>query len=765
MTDSAGPVRVEDLPLAGRRVLVVAPQVPWPVSQGTALRNARLARSLVQAGAVVDLMAFGDRSASVDTDPARAMFGAVRVVDRPIRSTMRRLRDFVSGHADLATRFLSEPFADAFAEMVAVGRYDAIHLEGFEVAHVALGPDVLRAEAWQRAPWSGVGRRTPILVFDDHNAEFDLQRSAALVDRGSLVRWPRVIYSLIQARRLRRREGLYAAAADVCVTVSGEDAKLLQEIVPGLAPVVVPNGIDVASFGLPVPASVPTLLFAGKLDYRPNVDAAEWLTRSILPAVRAVVPDVRLVLAGRDPAPAVRALASPEVEVTGYLTESEMRARLASAWVAVVPVRMGSGTRFKVLEAMAAGVPVVATTFGAAGSGIVDGVHGRLADDAGSFAGAVIDLLGNRPARERVAAEARALAAVRHDWGTIVPRLVDAYMRALTSVATVPSVIATVRNEASTVTDLVGGVATQTLVPGSLILVDGGSTDATVALAREASIEAAFPVDIHVEPGTNIAAGRNVAVERSGAQVLAAIDAGTVLHPEWLAQLVGALERSPDVDVASGFFVGAPRSPWERALSATTLPAVEDIDPVRFQPSSRSVAFRRAAFEKVKGYPAWLDYGEDLVLDMALRRAGAGFRFVPRAVVRFRPRSTVKAFFVQYYRYARGDGKAGLFARRHAIRYGAYVCGLLLLVAIKRDWLRRTSAGLLAIGAVGYLNRPVARLLSHSQSTSEAVTALPWVPVVRVVGDVAKMLGYPVGFWWRWSRGELPHDRRLGGSP
>ena len=73
--------------------------------------------------------------------------------------------------------------------------------------------------------------------------------------------------------------------------------------------------------------------------------------------------------------------------------------------------------------------------------------------------------------------------------------------------------------------------------------------------------------------------------------------------------------------------------------------------------------------------------------------------------------------------------------------------------------------GLLAIGAVGYLNRPVARLLSHSQSTSEAVTALPWVPVVRVVGDVAKMLGYPVGFWWRWSRGELPHDRRLGGSP
>jgi glycosyltransferase involved in cell wall biosynthesis len=724
-----------------------------------------LARSLVEAGAVVDLLAFGDRSSAVFSDPARAMFGSVRVVDRPIRPTGRRLLDFVSGQADLATRLRSVPFADAFAEMVAARQYDAIQFEGFEVAHVALGPDALRAEAWQRAPWSGADCRTPILVFDDHNAEFDLQRSAASVDLASLVRWPRGIYSLVQARRLRRREGLYAAAADVIVTVSDEDASLLRGIVPGLAPIVVPNGIDVASFGSPVLASAPTLLFAGKLDYRPNVDAAVWFTRNILPAVRAVVPDVRLVLAGRDPAPAVRALGSPGVEVTGYLTEAEMRARLASAWVAVVPVRMGSGTRFKVLEAMAAGVPVVATTFGAAGSGIIDGVHGRLADDAGSFAGAVIDLLGDRSERGRVAAAARGLAAVRHDWGIIVPRLVDAYVRALTPAATAPSVIATVRNEASTVADLIGGVATQTLVAGSLVLVDGGSTDATVSVAREAAADSAFPVDIHLEPGANIAAGRNVAVERSGAQVLAAIDAGTVLHPEWLARLAGVLERSPDVDVASGFFVGAPRSPWERALSATTLPAVEDIDPARFQPSSRSVAFRRAALDTVKGYPAWLDYGEDLVLDMAMRRAGAIFRFVPRAVVRFRPRSTVQAFFVQYYRYARGDGKAGLFASRHAVRYGAYVCGVLLALAIKRNRLRLTSAGLLAIGAVGYLNRPVARLLSHSQSTSEAVTALPWVPVVRVVGDVAKMIGYPVGVWWRWSRGELPHDRRLGGTP
>jgi hypothetical protein len=225
------------------------------------------------------------------------------------------------------------------------------------------------------------------------------------------------------------------------------------------------------------------------------------------------------------------------------------------------------------------------------------------------------------------------------------------------------------------------------------------------------------------------------------------------------------MEDAPEADVASGFFVGAPTSAWERALSATTLPDVEDIDPVHFQPSSRSVAFRRGSFEKVHGYPDWLDYGEDLVLDLALRRAGAVFRFVPRAVVRFRPRATVQAFFVQYYRYARGDGKAGLFALRHMIRYGAYLGGAALVLAFQQRQWRAPSVVLLAAGAIGYLNRPIGRLISQANPLPETLSALPWVPVVRVVGDVAKMVGYPVGLWWRWSRGELPHDRRGQGVP
>jgi GT2 family glycosyltransferase len=161
------------------------------------------------------------------------------------------------------------------------------------------------------------------------------------------------------------------------------------------------------------------------------------------------------------------------------------------------------------------------------------------------------------------------------------------------------------------------------------------------------------------------------------------------------------------------------------------------------------VLFRRRAWERVGGYPEWLDYGEDLVFDLALKRAGCRFVFAPRAVAWFRPRHSLAAFFGQYYRYARGDGKADLWARRHAIRYATYV----LLIAV----LARGSAlaWLVPVGAAAYTRRPYERLDLAGLSIAERAGALALVPVIRLVGDVAKMLGYPVGVGWRWRRGRV----------
>jgi hypothetical protein len=224
------------------------------------------------------------------------------------------------------------------------------------------------------------------------------------------------------------------------------------------------------------------------------------------------------------------------------------------------------------------------------------------------------------------------------------------------------------------------------------------------------------------------------------------------LASDWLERLTAPF-ADPTVDLVAGFFRAAPRTPFEAALGATTLPSEDDVEPGAFLPSSRSVAFRRAAWTRVGGYPEWLDYCEDVVFDLALRHAGCHFVWEPRALAYFRPRPTPRAFVRQYFLYARGDGKADLWRRRHAIRYGTYLGLLPLLLAIRQ---RRALAlpALLLAGA--YVRRPYQRLwqLTAGWPPARRLAALPWPPVVRLMGDLAKMAGYPVGVAWRWQRPE-----------
>jgi glycosyltransferase involved in cell wall biosynthesis len=304
------------------------------------------------------------------------------------------------------------------------------------------------------------------------------------------------------------------------------------------------------------------------------------------------------------------------------------------------------------------------------------------------------------------------------------------------------ALIVTVLNEAATIEALLESVASQTRRPDEVVVADGGSVDGTFeALQRWSS---RVPLRVVQAPGANIARGRNVAIQSASSELIAVTDAGVRLEPDWLEQLQAGL--TDDVHVVSGFFRPDPRSPFEHALGATTLPAVEDVNPESFLPSSRSALFRRHAWEQVGGYPEWLDYGEDLVFDLRLKRAGCRFTFVPKAIAWFRPRHSPGAFFRQYYLYARGDGKAGLWWRRHAIRYAAYAAAATVL------WRRSRAAWLLPLGVAAYTWRPYARLELDRLTPAEALCVLSLPPAIRLVGDVAKMLGYPVGVWWRWRR-------------
>jgi len=321
------------------------------------------------------------------------------------------------------------------------------------------------------------------------------------------------------------------------------------------------------------------------------------------------------------------------------------------------------------------------------------------------------------------------------------------------------SVVVTILNEAASLPGLLDSLASQSRPPDEVVVCDGGSTDGTLSLLRA---ETRLPLRVVQRRGANISQGRNTAIETATGEVIAVTDAGVRLSPDWLEKIVAPLEN-PETQTVAGFFLPDPHTVFETAMGATVLPEVSQIDPEHFNPSSRSVAFRRQAWAAVGGYPEWLDYCEDLIFDFRLRQRFGPFIFAPEALVHFRPRSSLRAFFVQYYRYARGDGKADLWRKRHAIRYLTYLVAV-PLIAVAGAMSHPLWWALYLIGVWAMFWGPWRRLVrawSHLTGVQKLQAAL-WVPLIRVTGDVAKMIGYPVGLWWRWQhRAQVPGWRKL----
>jgi glycosyltransferase involved in cell wall biosynthesis len=316
-------------------------------------------------------------------------------------------------------------------------------------------------------------------------------------------------------------------------------------------------------------------------------------------------------------------------------------------------------------------------------------------------------------------------------------------------VATV-SIVATVFNESTSIARLLDSLSRQTRHPDEIVITDGGSNDGTLDILKRCAQQGTLPLSVYACPGSSIAQGRNKAIQAARGEIIAVTDAGVNLEPNWLEELVRPFDLDPALQVVSGFFLPDPHTPFEIAMGATVLPQLADIDPKTFLPSSRSIAFRKTAWQEIGGYPEWLDYCEDLILDLDLRTHYGTFAFAPLALVHFRPRPDLRSFFVQYYRYARGDGKADLWRKRHAIRYFTYIVALpvLLLLTFRHSpwWL----LGLLG-GAALYTAVPYRRLRSMTGNLPlhQRLYAIAMVPLIRVVGDIAKMIGYPVGWVWR----------------
>lgn len=224
---------------------------------------------------------------------------------------------------------------------------------------------------------------------------------------------PRTVARYLAARCLERRAVRRFAA---CTTVAEADARQVRRLAPSVPIRVIPNGVESEHFApLDLPEEPDTLIFTGAMSFPPNVAAMLYFHAAILPLVRRSCPGVRLIVAGRDPAPAIAALAAdPTVTVTGAV--DDLRPWLARASVVICPMVSGSGIKNKVLEALAMARPVVATTLGIEALEVRDGRELRVADSPAAFAGAVAELLRDRAARRRLGAAGRALVERRYTW-------------------------------------------------------------------------------------------------------------------------------------------------------------------------------------------------------------------------------------------------------------------------------------------------------------------------------------------------------------
>jgi glycosyltransferase involved in cell wall biosynthesis len=422
------------------RVLFLTPQLPYPPHQGTTIRNYNLIANLAPRHEI-HLLSFMHSHDEIDrATPLRQYCHSIEAVLTPRRSPLQRLLSlFLSPLPDMALRLPSAEFRAKLAAALRREPFDVVQIEGIEMAY----PWMLEVRNWKLDYETGLptssfqpptsNLQPPTSIFDDHNAEYVLQQRAFETDARQPRRWIAALYSLIQWKKLSRYEVTVCRLADRVVAVSEADKAALQRLVPGLEVTVVPNAVDVGYYTSadiqPLPLPSHSLIFTGKMDFRPNVDAVIWFCQEVLPLVRRRMPDVRFYIVGRSPHRRVLRLADdPAVTVTGYV--DDVRPYIAGTCVYVIPLRIGGGTRLKVLEAMAMGKPIVSTSLGCEGfQGLVPGLELSLADTPEEFAQRVIELLRDASRRERLGQAARRFVEEQYDWRLIVPKLESAYER------------------------------------------------------------------------------------------------------------------------------------------------------------------------------------------------------------------------------------------------------------------------------------------------------------------------------------------------
>lgn len=395
------------------KLLYFAPHQIWPVNTGARLRDYQLARQLAARSSVtfVEMRRAKEEPHIPPNDSGLA--SVVTLYKGRTYTPSKIIRGMAGPTPVTILNCWSLQSASQFGDVLRSRQFDTVQIEGVHLIEYL--PMI------QEAPGS------PALVVDWHNIESEMMWRYAKTTGN----WAKKIAAKRTAKLIERAEDrLLDTCAIHTVTSERERQKLLARR-PGANIQVIPNGVDTSFYTARKVAdasrqagqdgSKQTILFVGFMDYHANIDAITWFSRVAWPEIARMHPGLQFTIVGRDPTREVRSLASDRIHVTG--TVDDVRPFYASAVAAVVPLRSGSGTRLKILEAMAAGVPVVSTRLGAEGIDVQHDVHVLLADSGPEIAAAVSRVASSAETRTRLSRAARELACRVYDWSVIGKQL------------------------------------------------------------------------------------------------------------------------------------------------------------------------------------------------------------------------------------------------------------------------------------------------------------------------------------------------------
>ena len=389
------------------RILWVKAGKLLPVDSGGKIRSYNILRQLADEHEVTFLSYYGGkRDTKYEVDIVQQLPGAHTIYTAAPESTLAQSLDYIFRLAAKApyavTKFTHRDVRRTVGQWLTQERFD-VAISDFLSASLNF-PDA---------------RPIPAVLFQ-HNFETLLWQRMAKEETSPMRRLAYHIEAAKMADYERRAIGKF----DHVIAVSDRDRDEMLALGPHCPITVVPTGVDIQQYPM-VPSALgnpPLLVFTGSMDWEPNIDAVEYFCKEIWPEVLNAFPEVRFQIVGRNPHRRLQSLASACIEVTG--TVPSVTTYLRNATVVVVPLRIGGGTRLKIFEAMAMGKALVSTSIGAEG---LDVSHGRdvlLADDAASFAQAILQLLRD-PSRRQAYEQAAAAQARRYDWSRIAERFAD----------------------------------------------------------------------------------------------------------------------------------------------------------------------------------------------------------------------------------------------------------------------------------------------------------------------------------------------------